>query len=79
MKRHWDELTAAFPPTLVIRITDGLRFLNGPDDAEDAAAFFAEHPIPQSAKGLEQSLERQRVAVNLRARATVELASRYGG
>jgi puromycin-sensitive aminopeptidase len=78
-KRHWEDLTSAFPPNLAIRITAGLRYLNQPGDAQEAAAFFAEHPIPQSAKGLEQALERQRVAVNLRARASVELAARYGG
>ena len=47
-------------------MVDGVRFLTLPEQVEDAAAFFASHPIPQSAKGLEQTLERQRVAAALR-------------
>jgi aminopeptidase N len=78
-KAHWDELLAAFPPPLAIRITDGIRYLNRPEEVADAAAFFAEHPIPQSVKGLEQALERQRIAAALRARASEDLADRYGG
>ncbi len=44
---------------------------------DEAAAFFAEHPIPQSAKMLEQMLERQRVAAALRERATPDLEAYF--
>ena len=37
-------------------------------DVADVQAFFAEHPIPQAAKTLEQMLERQRVNAALRER-----------
>ena len=53
-----------------------------PDPARagaEAEAFFAEHPIPQSAKMLEQMLERQRVAAALRERATPDLAAYFSG
>jgi aminopeptidase N len=78
-KAHWDELLDTFPPPLAIRITDGIRYLNRPEEVEDVAAFFADHPITQSVKGLEQALERQRIASSLRARATHDLAARYRG
>jgi aminopeptidase N len=77
MKAHWDELYARFPAPLIIRMVDGVRFLTLPEQVEDAAVFFATHPIPQSAKGLEQTLERQRAAAALRARAAADLAERF--
>ena len=45
----------------------------------DAAAFFEDHPIPQSAKSLQQMLERQRVFAALRERAEPELAAHFAG
>ena len=77
VKEHWDELYARFPAPLIIRMVDGVRFLTLPEQVEDAATFFASHPIPQSAKGLAQTLERQRVAAALRARAGADLAERF--
>jgi puromycin-sensitive aminopeptidase len=45
----------------------------------DVQAFFAEHPIPQATKTLEQVLERQRVNAALRTRAATELARAFDG
>ena len=75
IKAHWGELYERFPVPLIIRMVDGVRFLTLPDQVADAAAFFAEHPIPQSEKGLAQTLERQRVAAALRERAAPELTA----
>jgi hypothetical protein len=36
-------------PTTLVYAADGVRYLTQPDQVEDAAAFFAAHPIPQSA------------------------------
>ena len=77
VKEHWDELSTAFPSPLVIRMVDGIRYLNRPQDEADAAAFFEAHPVPQSSKTLQQTLERQRIMVALRARATPDLAARF--
>jgi hypothetical protein len=44
---------------------------------EDAAAFFAAHPIPQSSLQLQQTLERQRVNEAFRTRATPELTGAF--
>jgi puromycin-sensitive aminopeptidase len=72
-KEHWEEGEKRFPASLIGRIAEGVRYLTAPGSAEDAAAFFAEHPIPQSGKTLEQILERQRIASELRVRATPDL------
>jgi puromycin-sensitive aminopeptidase len=44
-----------------------VKFLNTPELVDDAASFFAEHPIEQASKTLDQILERQRVNAELRA------------
>jgi puromycin-sensitive aminopeptidase len=75
IKEHWGELYERLPASLIIRMADGVRFLTRTDQVADAAAFFAEHPIPQSEKGLAQTLERQRVAAALRERAGPELTA----
>jgi puromycin-sensitive aminopeptidase len=79
IKGHWDEAQSLFPPPLIIRLVEGVRYLTRQEDVEDAAAFFVHHPIPQSAKNLEQMLERQRIAAALRARATPELETFFAG
>ena len=58
---------------------EGVRYLTLPEQVDEAQAFFAEHPIPQSAKMLEQMLERQRVAAALRERATPDLEAHFSG
>jgi len=77
LTEHWDELVSRFPSSLTIRMVDGVRFLSRPDDVAAAAAFFERHPIPQSAKTLQQMLERQRVAAALRERATPDLTAHF--
>ncbi len=79
IQEHWDQLAGAFPASLTIRMADGVRFLSRPEEVEGAVSFFADHPIPQSAKNLEQTLERQRVAAALRERATPDLAEYFSG
>jgi puromycin-sensitive aminopeptidase len=77
IQEHWDELAGAFPSSLTMRMADGVRFLSRPEEVVGAESFFAAHPIPQSAKNLEQMLERQRVAAALRQRATQDLAEHF--
>ena len=60
-------------------MAEGVRYLTLPEQVAEAEAFFAEHPIPQSAKMLEQMLERQRVAAALRERATPDLEAHFSG
>jgi puromycin-sensitive aminopeptidase len=78
LKEHWDDTNSAFPPPLIVRMVEGVRYLTKSGDDDDAAAFFDSHPIPQSTKNLEQLLERQRGAVALRKRATPDLETLFG-
>ena len=79
LTEHWDELVERFPSSLTIRMVDGVRFLSRAQEVEEAEAFFDAHPIPQSAKSLQQTLERQRAASALRARATPDLTAYFSG
>ena len=79
LRSRWDETQERFPSQLTIRLVDGTRYLTKPEQLAEAEAFFAEHPIPQSAKMLEQMLERQRVAAALRERATPDLEAYFSG
>ena len=55
-------------------MVDSVKLLNRPETVADVQAFFAEHPIEQAAKTLEQILERQRVNAALRQRESERLA-----
>jgi puromycin-sensitive aminopeptidase len=73
VKERWDEIVGRCAPSTIVFAVDGVRYLTSPEVVEDARAFFAEHPIPQSALQLEQTLERQRINADLRRRAVPDL------
>ncbi|MEX0847196.1 MAG: M1 family metallopeptidase [Ilumatobacteraceae bacterium] len=73
VRRHWDRTTAVFPDNTIVRMIDPVRLLTEPEVVADVQSFFSEHPIPQSAKTLEQVLERQRVNAALRSREGTRL------
>ena len=75
---HWDQANERFASSNMIYLASGVRFITDPDLADQIQSFFGAHPIPQAALILQQILERQRIAVALRARAGDELAARYG-
>jgi aminopeptidase N len=75
VRRHWDEANRRFPNNTIVRMIDAVRLLTDEAVAADVQAFFAEHPIKQAAKTLDQILERQRVNVALRARETDRFAA----
>ncbi|HEU5225166.1 MAG TPA: M1 family metallopeptidase [Actinomycetota bacterium] len=77
LKEHWEEIVSRVAPTTLVYVADGVRYLTGPGQVEDAAAFFAAHPIPQSTLQLQQTLERQRVNETFRTRATPELMAAF--
>ena len=75
VRRHWNDVNERFPSNTIVRMVDPVKSLNTPDVEADVQSFFAEHPIPQAAKTLDQVLERQRVNVALRRRDEAEFAS----
>lgn len=66
VQRHWSEANDAFPRNSISRMVETVKTLDRPADVAQAAAFFAEHPIEQAAKTLDQILERQRVNAEVR-------------
>ena len=74
IRQRWDEANRRFPNNTIVRMIDPVKTLTTPSEQADVAAFFAEHPIAQSAKTLQQILDRQVINVALRARATESLA-----
>ena len=73
VKEHWDQANAEFPTNTIVRMVDSIKQLAAPELVADAAAFFAEHPIPQATKTLDQILERQRINAAFLARDGVVL------
>jgi hypothetical protein len=56
-------------------MVDSVKLLTDPSVVADVQGFFAEHPIPQAAKTLDQILERQRVNAAARSREQDRLAA----
>ena len=75
---HWDEANERFASSNIISLPSGTRFLTRPEQQRDVSAFFQTHAIPQAALMLDQILERQRIGVALRERATADLAGTFG-
>ncbi len=78
VQERWGALTERLAASNVIALAVGTRSLTTPDQVQDVHAFFRDHDIPQNHLMLMQSLERQRVYAELRARATPELQARFG-
>ena len=68
VRQRWDEANAKFPTNTIVRMVDSVKLLTEQPVVADVQGFFAEHPIPQAAKTLDQILERQRVNAALRER-----------
>ena len=68
LRQRWAEANEVFPSNTIVRMIDPVKLLTRPEVAADVQSFFAEHPIPQGAKTLDQILERQRVNTAMHAR-----------
>jgi puromycin-sensitive aminopeptidase len=77
IRRRWPEITERFPSSTIVRMAEGVRTFSDPALADDVRAFFAEHPVPQGTKTMEQHLERMGVAVAFRARERNALAEAF--
>ena len=73
VRQHWVAANEAFPYNTIVRMVDAVKLLNRPEIVADVQTFFAEHPIPQGAKTLQQVLERQRVNAVVRTREAPRL------
>jgi puromycin-sensitive aminopeptidase len=75
VRQHWDQANEAFPRNTIVRMIGSVTSLTDEQVAADVQSFFAEHPIEQAAKTLEQVLERQRVNTALKAREHARFAA----
>lgn len=73
VRRDWALLNERFPRNTIVRMVETVKLLDRPEQVADVQAFFAEHPIEQAQKTLEQLLERQRVNAAVRARTARHL------
>ncbi len=78
VRERWEAANRRFAPSTIVYLAEGVRYLTEPGQDEEAATFFAEHPVPQAGKMLAQALERQRIGVALRRRAASELEELLG-
>ena len=68
VRDHWAEALDRFPSNTIVRMVESIKLLSTPELVEDTSAFFAEHPIAQATKTLDQLLERQQVNTRFRIR-----------
>jgi aminopeptidase N len=68
VRRNWDAMNQRLPRNTIVRMIETVTTLDRPTDVADVQAFFAEHPIEQAVKTLQQTLERQRVNAAVRER-----------
>ncbi|MBM2803998.1 MAG: putative aminopeptidase [Deltaproteobacteria bacterium] len=68
MKSHWDEMLRQYPDNSIPRMCEGVIGLATAELEAEVKSFFAEHPVKQGSKQMEQHLERLRVAVACKER-----------
>ena len=68
MKSHWDEMLRQYPDNSIPRMCEGIIGLVTAELEADVNSFFAEHPLKQGSKQMEQHLERLHVAVACKER-----------
>jgi hypothetical protein len=69
-RSRWDDVLAVMPGMTRTRVVEGIPALSQPDVAADVKGFFAEHPLPEASRVLEQKLELLDANVKLRERET---------
>jgi puromycin-sensitive aminopeptidase len=77
VREHWTEIDARMPRNTMVRMIETVRTLDRPAEVADVQGFFAEQRIPQAQKTLEQTLERQRVNADVRARTEQPLRDAF--
>jgi puromycin-sensitive aminopeptidase len=75
MRDHWDEANTRLPANTIVRMVETVSLLDTPALVDEVASFFADNPIDQAVKTLEQILERQRVNAALREREGQKFAN----
>ncbi len=79
VRSRWTEADERFPRNTIVRMVESVKLLDTPAQVEEVRGFFAEHPIEQATKTLEQILERQRINSAMRTREHERFANTLSG
>ncbi|HEU4343354.1 MAG TPA: M1 family metallopeptidase, partial [Candidatus Binatia bacterium] len=63
MKQYWEKMLRQYPDNSIPRMCEGIIGLVSAELEADVRNFFADHPVKQGAKQIEQHLERLRIGV----------------
>ena len=77
LQANWDEMVRQYPDSAVPRMCEGITSLVTPALEAEASAFFAEHPVKQGEKMMQQHLEKLRIAVACQQRESVNLRNYF--
>jgi puromycin-sensitive aminopeptidase len=76
---RWPDITGRFPANSIPRLVSGIRAVRDRALAERAAAFLADHPVPQGARQIPQHIERMWVTVALAERESARFTASLSG
>ncbi len=76
-RARWDDVLAVMPGMTRTRVVEGIPALSHPEVAADVKGFFAEHPLPEASRALEQKLELLDSNVKLRERETAAVRTYF--
>jgi aminopeptidase 2 len=69
-RERWEGVLAVMPGMTRTRIAEGLSALSQPEVAASVRSHFAEHPVPEAGRSIEQNLEKLDANIALRERET---------
>jgi puromycin-sensitive aminopeptidase len=69
-RERWEGVLAAMPGMTLTRIAEGISALSQPEVAASVRSHFAEHPVPEAGRSIEQNLEKLDANIALRERET---------
>ena len=76
-RASWEKLLAAMPGMTRTRVAEGISALSQPEVAASVHSHFAEHPLPEAARSVEQNLEKLDANIVLRERETEAIAAYF--
>jgi puromycin-sensitive aminopeptidase len=76
-RERWSDVIAAMPGMTRTRIAEGISALSQPDVAASVRSHFAEHPVPEAKRPIEQNLEKLDANIKLRERETPVLTEYF--
>ena len=69
-RERWDAVLGAMPGMTRTRIAEGISALSQPEVAASVRSHFAEYPVPEAGRPIEQNLEKLDANITLRERET---------